>query len=934
MINQSRVIQTVEDVIGKNTLKRAETIKTKIEDKKKKKDAFESLVKGNFDVKPTKLIGVGITGRIGNPLKPTIKELPSDVKQLAELVKVSATYDKKGLEFAKNRMRTNSPDYTLDTELSTPDYIVAVKNGKVTIAFRGTNPTRLIRSGFGKNLPEPVMWGFILKGGKEDIFEQHQLDKILRKITSKYSIDQIEHIAGYSMGGTKAHRFADLIGKDSTLFNPLLGKRFYDKAKSPDVKHRIYRTTDDIATASGLIQQKAMPSNVEVESIDPVKKFQLDPKKVKAGRSTREIIGLVDNHNLEHFVQEGDRTNGIRETQDVIDKRVNKFNEDIRGKSAEQVRALQEEMITELAPYQKVLSQELEIKATPFHRAVKSLGVSGTSIGIGVLGSFAGAKAVEELQKIADVQLDPYTSSFVGGTAGAYATEKMMQVLTKAPVSFARSIASGGVGALAQEATAEGLKAALKSTGMNEEVADVVAETSGGAVGGGLSVAAPTILSNASRMTAQALARSAAVATAEVGTEMATLAATEVAAEAATIGATEVAAEAVGIGALEAGAELAGVEIGTSIMPGLGTLIGAGIGALVAGGFAIHHALQPKHDYMLAPFRNQRLDQIIGYNTEITHILNDFNNKADFSDSKVEETETKINEIVRDIANREGWTRGYDDYKANLQQVQRGVAGHYTKNGYNPVTPHDTGYVLRGNYSAIEQQESEQHQRAMEQSRERARQYNTRRNQMLRQETEIPNWLASVLSQDEKYNYYQNVNLKNERIREIFAEQAGEFDVPRGKDTRRYFQSIIYQDTPEVPQFDAEGNLYFAKISEPRINHRNVSSYVPASVPASVVPSQRASIKDFHKIADVSARGSHVLNTIGTDQYVQKLIRGGDIHGVNKRIRDIFVENQDRSHIFADTVVNGGAELPQFTSTGELKYQSMNEPPPTTAEQG
>jgi len=89
----------------------------------------------------TRLSGT-IASRATNPIKATITSLPTKAKLYAELVKVSTLYDKDGLEAAKARMKTTAPEYSIDTRLSTVDYIVATsaKTGKSVVAFRGTNP--------------------------------------------------------------------------------------------------------------------------------------------------------------------------------------------------------------------------------------------------------------------------------------------------------------------------------------------------------------------------------------------------------------------------------------------------------------------------------------------------------------------------------------------------------------------------------------------------------------------------------------------------------------------------------------------------------------------------------------------------------------------------------------------------------------------------
>ena len=143
-----------------------------------------------------------------NPLEASISEMPLQARQRAELVKTSSVLKSDGLEAAAKRMATNSPKYEFLPTASTPDYI-AVRNkmsGKIEIAFRGTDPTAKITSGYGKGLPEPAMWPSILATGNEGkVFDQHKLEDIIKSLRrAGIKSTDISHVSGYSMGGTKA----------------------------------------------------------------------------------------------------------------------------------------------------------------------------------------------------------------------------------------------------------------------------------------------------------------------------------------------------------------------------------------------------------------------------------------------------------------------------------------------------------------------------------------------------------------------------------------------------------------------------------------------------------------------------------------------------------------------------------------------------------
>jgi len=902
-------------------------IKDELEKKKKQKELIESFAKADFGgLGKFKSYGATtIASRVGDPLKPTITELPTDAKQLAELVKVSAVWEKngiRGLAKAKKRLELNSPGYTLDTELSTPEHIV-VKNpqGKVTVAFRGTNPKATIKSGAGKGIPEPIMWLNILKGGNEGKhYDQHNMEKIRDDLLKKYNINDIEHITGYSMGGTKAHRLANLLKKDSTTFNPLVGKRFFDKT-DPNTTHQIYRTTEDIATTAGLLQGKDLQSNVKIESIDPVKKHQIDPKKVRKGRSNWEVFGLVDEHNLEHFTQEGDRTSNVRETQEIIEEKVKNFERNKIGKSPEYVETLQRQLISEVEPHLKVLSQDLSYKYTPFQKMMRTKsGITAGNMAVGIGGSLIGSKATQvvfEALEPLGLPQNEILESAVGGTLGQYTTERIIQRFTKAPASLARSLAGGGGGAVVQELTAQGTKELFKRAGMDEEASEILSQTIGGGAGGGASYVIPQAGARLSSALGSALSTTSATAVETAGIEMGAVGAESalLGTEALAVGGTE----ALAVGGLETtalvGLETLGAEavaetgavIGAEIVGeavvarGVGSVIGGVlggpvgavlIGSAVAGVVGIFQADQMRKER--ERIEGQRQEAIAQpFSTTEEHILR---NNFDYflAGGTKEQFIEALGENVSDLEKQRMETHLQDwiDNNVWLERNRR------------------ASIVAR---EQLHQSIVAFHQRQEAEFAE------------LRQRTEMPDWLENLLEQDEEYNTTLNVNIKNQRIREIMREQAGDFDVPRTKEhPTRDLQEIIFRNEPSVPQFDSQGNVYFQTITEPRVNHR-------VEIPPEAQQAQPApqSATQATSQVQINPQGSHALNVINKDERIMNLLRANDLHGVNKRIREIFTENKDRGAWAGDTVKYGDAELPQFTSSGQLQYQKIDKAPPT-----
>ena len=893
--------------IDKKAFDKIKDIKDELEKKKKQKDLIESFAKADFGGlgKFKSYSATTIASRIGNPLKPSITELPTDAKQLAELVKVSAVWEKRGLAKAKQRLELNSPGYTLDTELSTPEHIV-VKNpqGKVTVAFRGTNPKSTIKSGIGKGILEPIMWLNILKTGNEGKhYDQHNMEKIRDQLLIKYDINDIEHITGYSMGGTKAHRLANLLKKDTTTFNPLIGKRFFDKT-DPNTTHKIIRITEDIATTAGLLQGKDLQSNITIESIDPVKKHQLDPKKIRKGRSNWEVFGMVDEHFLEHFVQEGDRASNVRETQEIIEEKVNNFERNKIGKSPQEIERLQKQLINEVEPHMRVLSQDLKFKYTPFQKMMRTKsGITAGNMAVGIGGSLIGSAATQKVFEALEplgLPQNEILESAVGGTLGQYTTEKIIQRFTKAPASLARSLASGGGGAVVQELTAQGTKELFKRAGMDEEASEILSQTIGGGAGGGATFAIPQAGARISSALGSALSTTSATAVETAGIELGSMAG----AETALLGAEALGAEALAETGAVLGAEAlaeTGVVIGAEIIGesivarGIGTVIGGFLGgpggailmgSAVAGVVGIFQAESMRKER--ERIERQRIAQ--PFSTTEEHILRsnfDYFVAGGTKEGFIEALGKNVSDLEKQ--RMETHLQDWIDDNVWLERNRR--------------------------QSIIAREQFHQRQQARQEAEFTE----------LRNRTELPEWLENLLEQDEEYNNTLNVNVKNQRIREIMREQAGEFTIPRGHEHPiRDLQDIIFRDMPSVPQFDSQGNIYFQKITEQRINHR-------VEIPPEAQQAQQApqSATQATSQVQINPQNSHAFNVINKDERINNLLRDNDLHGVNKRIREIFTENKDRGAWASDTVNYGDAELPQFTSSGQLQYQKMEKAPPT-----
>lgn len=614
-----------------------------------------------------------------NPLKPTISQMPLEARQRAELVKTSSIFKEKGLKAAQKRMKTNSVNYEFIPEASTTDYIVArnKKTNKIEIAFRGTDPTALIESGFGKGIPEPIMWGNILATGNEgNVYDQHKLEDVLENIKKHgINVSEIGHIAGYSMGGTKAHRLGDMLGVSTTLLNPLLGKNFFDKPLSPRSKHHIYRTTEDIATAQGLMRPGvSMPTNVTIDSIDPVPVLKEKTKGITG--TFQDVVAL---HDLDHFVVEGDRNSDVRDADDEINDRIEIYKQKRQGKTKEEQRKLQDEMLEDIKPHLEVLAeQNKKFKArTGVMRNIINIGTSkpvkaGATLAGGLLtaqaikksgkpganliaGEVKGAAISSAGTELSDAALEkigvsnPYIRKPTAAAAGATINEGLNILAGAAPslVNLKNAVLSAGISTSTQQVTSEGLYRALRAVGVDDDTAGIVSEGVGGGTGGATSVIIPEALKAAARRSSLFAARQAAIATSEQGVEMAVFEAeTEALAEAGTEALAEAGVEAgsealleAGVEAeVEAGAEMAaGEELAGSLalipIPGFRLLAGAVLlGTLASAGAKVYEvANRPATQVILHPSRSEAVDHAIATNETIKKLINDFNNSKDRS---------------------------------------------------------------------------------------------------------------------------------------------------------------------------------------------------------------------------------------------------------------------------------------------------------------
>ena len=777
--------------------------------------------------------------QIADPIRPTLKDIPDEAKELAELVKISSTWDKLGRDEALKRLATTKKGYTIDPVLSNSDYITVIKpNGKVVVAFRGTNPSGTIKTGFGKGIIEPLQW-LNVGTGTEQIYDQHKLTPLKNSLIEKYGINNIEKITGYSMGATKAHRLADELGVESTLFNPFLGLRFFAAPMSPNVNHQIYRTTEDVATMQALFfQAKTLPRNVKVDSIDPVITVKKEAGRITKGLRGRDIYNALYNHNLEHFTQEGDRNNLTRQINEKIQLKKQQFDIETAGldKSSPEYKTRFEKLTTELEPDMRLLSQDLELNLTPTTKFFKSLSKSNVIRSLaGVAGGVGADKIINAIESATGITIDEHINTAVSGGLGGVSqavTDKFLGFHKSLVRALPKAVAGGVVGAVAQEATAESIQKALEDAGASAEVAEITSQTIGGGVGG--------VATLATEQVGALIARQLAI---RLGIRLTATAAVEAAA--ATAG-------------LTTASVLGGIATG-----GIAFLIGAAISA----GFAIGDVESRKN--------------------------------ARINDDEI----SFLNEVSPFLAGG-----------MEIDKVLEGISDNLEKERLRRFIE-DPEYQERIRIEGNRQSETEKQRRLFGASLATI----ARVEEFAR--TTIPNF-------DELTNKQRNEEFAKLSVDPQYAGFFSTFDHAPVWD-----ENDEYNDPNEYSFFTPLATVqHRARATERLINEiRNNPPVVPVAdstseigVPAAEPVAEPVEIK-----LPTTSYQSYVLNTINLDPKIKKLMAEGDAHGFNKRIREMYKENQGQKD-FEEVYVYGDATMPQITPKGELVYQKYTDEAPTT----
>tara|TARA_R110000803_G_scaffold140013_2_gene206611 strand:- start:23 stop:2107 length:2085 start_codon:yes stop_codon:yes gene_type:complete len=200
------------------------------------------------------------------PPEAKAKALLSESAYLKDPVKAQEFLDNNGADFEV------LPEYTTDFMTTAID-----AEGKVVVAFRGTEPTSIA------DVYNDIR---IIQGAKRHFkTERNALDKIVEE----FGKENVE-LTGHSLGGNKAIELGKQIGLDTETFNPLIGRDSLSRGH-PNTTNTVWGTTDDVAS------QLAGLGDFEVNRVRPLKS-SLNP---------------IKGHEMKNFYETGERRADFRE---------------------------------------------------------------------------------------------------------------------------------------------------------------------------------------------------------------------------------------------------------------------------------------------------------------------------------------------------------------------------------------------------------------------------------------------------------------------------------------------------------------------------------------------------------------------------------------------------------------------------------------------
>tara|TARA_R110000772_G_scaffold51371_2_gene117933 strand:+ start:422 stop:2677 length:2256 start_codon:yes stop_codon:yes gene_type:complete len=258
-LNMDKITKLVGDITGKSQTK---------EDERKKQ---------------TILTGISLN----KALQPSHDDITVEERDRAKLSKAGkiAYQNDDDFQTAQDYM-DNEGLGTIDKELSTKQALVVKRpNGNIELAFRGTIMTP-------RPDMEDISTNIAIAADSEGTSPQFIAAKeTLNRAKLKYG--NIDHISGYSRGGTLALTLAQRENIPSTTFNTYIGPRLARGNTNTNVKHNIIRTTEDPVSIGLAFTKNSNLENWVVKTIKTRAKYQ----------SNIPVKNVYDSHRLDNFTE-------------------------------------------------------------------------------------------------------------------------------------------------------------------------------------------------------------------------------------------------------------------------------------------------------------------------------------------------------------------------------------------------------------------------------------------------------------------------------------------------------------------------------------------------------------------------------------------------------------------------------------------------------
>ena len=628
--------------------------------------------------------------------------------EAAKMTKASYINLREGDLAAREYIKNNLEGWELDPRFTTEHTATFVKGGKVRVSYRGTQTAADWKTNLKLGL------------GIEESAEQIKaIDHTLRDIIDEFGNENIEFLAGHSKGGGSAIYMGNKYGIDTITQNPALTPKMIANT-NPEATHIITRTPTDVVSAltpsaaslKDTIIQKLVPApsdgilashdldlmtgddhtlppRVQGDTkYDPnaknkayiVKNKDLTFEEIAANsgitKGNPEYLELQKMHSsitpaehtqiLKDAGYSPDAKNSIQNVKEIITGEVVNQIENKTGKLAKKAALLtNKQFLKENAAMigATFVAGQLAEQITSNHEAQKGL-TAATTAGIVKVGNKVGlmstAGAELFLPLYASIQASEATQQFVQDMPG----------FKNDPTGLSTAAVAGGVGGLAFAGA--GVVQAAATTLFAGAATTTIA---GLELGGTVVVAA----AEGVELTSLAAGTGFAVeawAVAETAGEVAAVAPTPVG---------KVLAGAVAVGALTAVAIKGAIDLFDHKKEG-----------------------KQRNFYILKPFSRGTPDKIIGRDPIIIAIMNDFNQRQDYSGRELGEVRHAIDRRVHAMI-KNGELATYNYYPDIVKTVINDT-DELLKDDYKPFGDKN-GYMPDADYSHIEEAEKQENEK-------------------------------------------------------------------------------------------------------------------------------------------------------------------------------------------------------------------------------